>query len=114
MDALIEAVEAGHEGMALIRACPDGTSYEHVGLIVSASTGSLDAALSLHEALLPGRPCSVTLGGEYGASAHYAPTWETLSLTCSAQTPSRAWLLAILRAYRAITPSGCGPIGETE
>jgi len=68
--------------------------------------GSLDAAKALHESVLPERPCGITFGGEYGATVTLPPTWETMSVTWSNETPARAWLLSILSALISETPKG--------
>ena len=122
LDKLIEAVEAGTADKDdHYAAFPTAMKGEHYHAW-SAFNGSLDAALALHEALLPGCNqysivtdptclCVKVAWWPDGLSADkccYGEGW-------SEDSPSRAWLLAILRAYRATTtPSGCGPIGETE
>ena len=98
MRALIEAVKAGHESTALIRAMPDYTSFEQVSWIYSAATGSLDAAKALHDALLPDMPCAVYFGYEYGATVTFSPTWDDGRISASNTIPARAWLIAILEA----------------
>jgi len=65
---------------------------------INAYNGSLDAALALHNAVVPDRPCGITFGGEYGATVTFAPTWERLSLSWSNAIPARAWLCAIIKA----------------
>ena len=95
LDKLIAAVEAGEWATGL------HLPYElHTDLTWKAFNGSLDAALRLHEALLPGYPFpnattttevvifGVSRPGEAGATG-----WS--------KVPSRAWLLAILRALQA-------------
>ena len=73
----------------------------HGPLARQAYNGSLDAAKALHEALLPGRSCAITFGGEYGATVTFPPTWDDLHLTVSNLIPARAWLIAIIRAVMA-------------
>jgi hypothetical protein len=70
-----------------------------------AYKGSLDAALRLHEAVLPGwdatlsiGACHVSLSESIGSNPvrGWYPGPE-----CSADTPARAWLLAVLSALIA-------------
>lgn len=100
LDALIEAVEAG-------RIDDDSfcAPFHAKGLCreaVNAYHGSLDAAKALHEALLP--------GWEWRLRVNMAWVWTTPSTIqggdeieddSGAGLPARAWLLAILKAYRA-------------
>ena len=96
LDMLIEAVEA--DVMPL-----DGSSYKLFGdgwmHVFDAYHGSLDAALALHEALLPGWRWDLD-------AACNAGVWNSCDLlpaiTGEANTPARAWILAILRAYRSV------------
>lgn len=92
--ALIEAVEAG---TFLMDVFDDGKTER---IAYEAFGGSLDAAKALHEALLPGWEYLLSASnakvfpynGTAGASVKYG----------MAATPARAWLLAILRAYRGM------------
>lgn len=102
LDKLIEAVDAG---TFLMDVFPDGRTER---IAYDAFSGSLDAAKALHEALLPG--CSqysiVTdptclcakvawwPDGLSGSACYQGEGWHEAN-------PARAWLLAILRAYRA-------------
>lgn len=104
LDDLISAVEAGNDdGVAAYyssRIFPVG--YAHV---INAYKGSLDAAKALHEALLPEWIACPQIGGK-GAGVKVwhcnVEDWDTGdeihadNMPC----PARAWLLAILRAYR--------------
>lgn len=105
LDELIKTVEAGHEGMALHRAMPDGISYDHVALIYHATNGSLDAAKALHDALLPGwmMPCIVPhyLNGNHGVTVELYEKDGTGESIETHDDMARAWLLAILKALRA-------------
>ncbi|OWJ71390.1 hypothetical protein CDV50_10315 [Haematobacter massiliensis] len=81
--------QARHEGDQVTTAC-------------SAYHGSLDAAMALHNALLPGWGYHC---GAYGARVWRYPgdEWrpsERVDMELPDQ-PARAWLLAILRAYQA-------------
>lgn len=96
---LIEAVEAG---TFLMDVFPDGRTER---IAYEAFSGSLDAALALHEALLPGWHPNV------GRNVHHT-VWRACVQRVGLdgeikyfdadgfQCPARAWLLAILRAYR--------------
>ena len=97
---LIEAVEAG-----TATACdfglmfPLATNFEHTRAW-EAYLGSLDAAKALHDALLPGWDWSVcNVAPDKGAADIGNGTGKLI--TAIADTPARAWLLAILRALKA-------------
>jgi hypothetical protein len=98
LDKLIAVVEAGE--------CPDFCPMWHgEGLCVeveAAFAGSLDAALRLHGALLPGWDWSLFGMGQAVVSPPGNPRTTYYG---GAVTPARAWLLAILRALKQ---------GETE
>lgn len=89
LDKLIYAVDAGNMPM-------DGSSYKLFGdgwmHVFDAYHGSLDAALSLHEALLPGQDWCIAPSASYAGNG----------FTAKSSTPARAWLLSILRAYRSV------------
>lgn len=97
LDKLIEAVEVGNaRHLDFVDAFSGYTMLDNVS---NAYHGSLDAAHDLHVALLPEWGWDVT--GE-GASAVFGG--GVISGPCemaSSETTARAWLLAILRAYRA-------------
>lgn len=113
LDKLIEAVEAGvlkgtyDDLISFDRLCDAAIPQDTRGLNVhafEAYEGSLDAALALHEALLPGCYTTLTSVGEatiFGNVSTHGTTWAELS-DAEAITPARAWLLAILRAYRSV------------
>ncbi len=98
--ALRDAVKAGEH--------PDFCPIWHDdGYCVHASgalCGSLDAAIALHNAVLPGweygvthnedEPTPVAFVGEWGANG--------IGKEASSDTPARAWLLAILEALIAM------------
>ena len=66
----------------------------------SAMFGSLDAALRMHEALLPGWAWTIDAGD--GATVENRGDFGLMySADASVGSPSRAWLLAILRALKA-------------
>lgn len=104
LDALIEAVEAGRAIAVSAKsvALAFGWKFPDMRLrhVLEAEAGSLDAAKALHDALLPGwgyvvrqstngKPCAAVAKYPYAAIYQYAAN------------PASAWLLAILRAYRA-------------
>ena len=71
--------------------------------ILSAEIGSLDAAKALHEALLPGW-CSWHLANEANFDGFVCQIFDgkagRYTATSHCQTPARAWLIAILKAYK--------------
>lgn len=106
LDALIEAVAAGEEYIERdIQDAFGGYRKSEVSrMVIGAYHGSLDAAKALHEALLPGYSwylghldepmlgyCATVSHGHFADS----PSWRGFSAD-----PARAWLLAILKAYR--------------
>lgn len=131
LDDLIAAVEAG-KWEAVFRAVPpifalntgsiDARNRHH--WVLDAYRGSLDAALRLHEALLPGWAWIVRelrdIPGTKGAGGFlcsltspdfYSVTWEAgdqvttdivrgEAVSARSANPARAWLLAILRALK--------------
>ena len=101
--ALIEAVEAGAINWY-------GWTDRDVALPTglwkvarAADRGSLDAALALHEALLPGWKWHT--GYTQGVPTPYSSVWpegmEWENVDALGISPARAWLLAILRAVEA-------------
>ncbi len=68
-----------------------------------AMNGSLDAAKTLHEAVLPSWEFGVTYNEENGAkpSAFVAVEGGELGFEATNKDPARAWLLAILKALIA-------------
>lgn len=95
MDRLIEAVEGG----CLEPETPHaGMGWKDVSRMVQAYHGSLDAAKALHEALLGEVHWSIAEDDDYGFCGKvYLGGWFHEHSTVAA----RAWLLAILKAYRA-------------
>ena len=102
LDRLIAAVRSKEKMDALL------ASRECLGLhdrrnLLKAADGSLDAALALKEALLPGWKWGAH-EPKPGTFRAYVSRWSALrimSFTEEAPTPARALLLATLRAYRA-------------
>ena len=123
LDKLIEAVEAGEisKGVTGLKAF-EQFSRNAFGLYQSnaawrAYGGSIDAALALHEALLPGWVFRITGGGPMPIIGDYRiphvhvfrpkMTEDDEPIGASSSgfdcgDPARAWLLAILRAYRSV------------
>jgi len=110
LDKLIAAVEAGE--------CPtlfdwDAGLPKMSALAAEAFSGSLDAALRLHEALLPG--WAWTVGDNettvWPPNELADESWCVDGISASAETmpPARAWLLAILRALQAQSTSPISP-----
>jgi hypothetical protein len=110
LDELIAAVEAGE----WIDMTP---AYVSLGVNATvaarAYTGSLDAALALHEALLPGWRVNIgqteIITPDRTFTAYVWPNDATMRQSvfrpCATHaTPARAWILAILKAYRAQVP----------
>lgn len=100
LDKLIEAVEAGDDLPEI------GHGYWQflpaTACILSARVyheGSLDDALALHEALLPGWRARLDIGCRRRC---WMISPDNQKLDAYAPTPARAWLLAILRAYRSV------------
>jgi hypothetical protein len=105
IDALIAAVEAGEDA---------GASTYYTSRIfnpgfchaTNAYHGSLDAALALHNALLPGWQARPTCGGAGAGVTKWhcvVDDWDSGKEENGDNMPSpaRAWLLATLKAYRA-------------
>lgn len=117
LDKLIAAVEAGATIAWGLGGSPSRKSLPmHWHDAMNAYLGSIDAALRLHEALLPGwgvasmcqlwdvTPAGeyVGIGEEWNVDLHQS-TGDVRSGEASgtAKGPARAWLLAILRALKA-------------
>ncbi|UNY40270.1 hypothetical protein KLEP181_gp63 [Paracoccus phage vB_PmaP_KLEP18-1] len=95
LDKLIEAVGAGewdYEEDVFKMFSPAR------GMTVRAYHGDLNAALALHEALLPGWEWDVASSD--AAAVFTGSALSGPSELAASSTPARAWLLAILRAYR--------------
>ena len=124
LDELIEAVETGTapEYSMFREAHGGGTLWSQSGLprlalsdAWRAFNGSLDAALALHEALLPGwalerlnkwpgtnGQCTAYLWGTHEEDGERWHNAKDGRVDANGPTPARAWLLAILRAYRSV------------
>lgn len=93
---LIEAVEAGEPDAW--HGCGDVLGVENGMNLHRAFDGSLDAAKALHEALLPGWDWIL---GEGGATVFEPHQTFSEGIDADNEIPSRAWLIAILKAYEA-------------
>lgn len=114
LDKLIAAVEAGKAELGggkypwtlFMDAFPPGGDFDRAFIgAKDAYNGSLDAAKALHEALLPGWAPSVGQNVHHGYWFAHVMKAENgaVSHDYSAQSdnPARAFLLAVLKAYRA-------------
>ena len=102
LDKLIEAVEAGVDDVNWFPI--SGHSAAKWGYCQRAYEGSLDAALALHEALLPG--CGWKTQKLLCNDYYTADVWGEYAYSeanGTAPTTARAWLIAVLKAYREIT-----------
>ena len=110
LDNLIDVVEAGEDYVErhIQRAFGGYRSSANSAYINRAYHGSLDAALALHEALLPGWRWQhgFAVGGH---GSHAATVWlphmedaQWKVHFAVGETPARAWLLAVLKAYRSM------------
>ena len=98
LDKLIAAVEADSDiGFRFWFEADDAIpDLDTRMLCETAFHGSLDAAKALHEALLPGWGWTVSADG----SSVYGDDPKVYDGD-DARSPARAWLIAILKAYRA-------------
>lgn len=114
LERLIEAVEAGdripnNAGRAFQDHIADSAAE---WVVQAAEWESLDAALRLHEALLPGWrvlqlhqfEAGHWLAQVYHPQGEDWPKWQAYpKAEATSEIPARAWLLAILRALQANT-----------
>lgn len=106
LDALIAAVEAGSFPGDMCAADLKLPGIECIDEVYDVFSGSLDAAKALHDALLPGFDWCLTndashAGDEDGPAAMLARKSGGFEVQTQSPSPARAWLLAILKAYRA-------------
>lgn len=101
MSALDDLIKAAEDGARPWRE-PDDSNWPYARFALEAFDGSLDAALRLHEALLPGWKWGVGFGVETGFASVCPPGQSRNgSITVNGINPARAWLLAILRALKS-------------
>ena len=93
--ALIEAVEDGRISTDLIMDA-FGNGWDDI-MVLGAFDGYLDAAKELHEALLPGWQRQIS---ESNAKVYERPNIAFFGE--AVDNDARAWLLAILNAYRGM------------
>lgn len=110
LDRLIEAVKAGlwPDSTLALRSAPRDFAEllgffaldRRTRLAWSAYHGSLDAAKALHEALLPGWDVDVDIRDVLSDAWIFSPKddWHIIG---THEDPARAWILAILKAYRS-------------
>lgn len=96
LDALIAAVENGDFLLGAMKGLLEDNAFD-------AFSGSLDAAKALHEALLPEWVWEImTINYPEKTSYVMLNGRKVRDLTASKNdNPARAWLIAILKAYRA-------------
>ena len=120
LDKLIEAVEAGtlqdtpYRGMQMASACYPKDDYGriidgkwHDANVIAAYHGNILRAAELHDLLLPkwGWEVRQRANGGGGTAYIFPGTMpQTGRQQAKDTTPARAWLLAILRAYRSLQP----------
>ena len=114
MSALDDLIKAAEDGARPWQE-PDDSNWPYARFALEAFDGSLDAALRLHEALLPGWDWLVRRSG--WCSLH-SPDFESITweagecvktdilsgmnvVVGDVPFPARAWLLSILRALKA-------------
>lgn len=105
LEELIAAVESGGDAIQhniyfkAAHAFPPETAYGNCTFhaVTQAFYGSLDAAKALHGALLPGVMCQRSPNGQFCLFDSFA---EEVSYANETDNPARAWLTAILKAYR--------------
>lgn len=97
IDALIEAIQVGDRDrfwktVTVFR-------YRNIALADEAFSGSLDAAKALHDALVPKWATWDASRSFFGCEWSLTDGEETV-YACTKHDPARAWLLAILKAFR--------------
>lgn len=108
LDKLIEAVEGG-DAMGVDFICLSAAEHKFA---YKAYHGSLDAAKSLHEALLPGWGYLLEWRDDNFVMAWLSPNLNNMTksqvenapnsdMRTYKHTPARAWLIAVLKAYRS-------------
>jgi hypothetical protein len=99
LEALLAKVMAGEcsaDGFNIFVDPYDDDSPQVRNYAYQSYNGSLDAALALHEAVLPGEWFSSC--GSWGACVSNDATHVSDSYQCESATYARAWLIAIIKA----------------
>ena len=102
LDELIKAVEAGEPFANIDFYTPLDCLNDDfdLGLTArSAYNGSLDAAKALHDALLPSVNMDMSIRDGEGSVWVLDPQFKRYPAAW--HSPARAWLLAVLKTYRA-------------
>ncbi len=98
LDKLIAAVEAGKCWLI------NSDKWDNLPInsldACEAFHGSLDAAKALHDALLPGWFPGLSQNIHSGHWYAWVQTADVKHFSATEPDPARAWLLAILRAYK--------------
>jgi len=92
---LLSAVEYGRVGQFQNL----DSQFGHGNGIIAkrAYNGSLDAAMTLHEAVLPDLPWDIWRGTDMNGKRYYGCNIATVD-TAYHEAPARAWMICILRA----------------
>ena len=103
LDALIEAVTAGTAMTSdFVDAFPvTGPSKPYWMATSAYNHNSIDAAKALHDAVLPGWDIQITTYEDDNFEASVSKPLEVKTYDGVSPWMARAWLLAILKAYRA-------------
>lgn len=110
LNELIKAIEAGTASKEddawfhlPLNMMPDGRMSSNMAAAWGAYTGSLDAALALHESLLhEGAVCEFRHVKRYADESYVYVHVKDETCTGRASNPARAWLIATLKAYRSL------------
>lgn len=112
LDVLIEGIENGNATPEMFDAVPHPNhrgSIRLAGAWRAYFNESLDSAKSTHEALLPGWRWTIFHTGDPCVNVHPKSRLDK-SYGYSKPIPAHAWLLAVLRAYRAISEEAANEI----
>ena len=101
LETLLAKVEAGELGkdqhtLLWVQTIHKGLHVKTLDMLYKAYHGSLDAALSLHHAVLPEYFWNIGGTGEVIVEAISA--WPHCPIKGSDDNPARAWLIAIIKA----------------
>lgn len=101
LQELLAKVEAGDYDKRFNGFCDQWEKVMPIGSYGDAwraYNGSLDAAKALHAAVLPGHRARIDIGRKFRA---WVITPENAKFDAYADTPARAWLIAIIKALIA-------------